>query len=239
MTIIPGAGRFRRRTDPRIIDLMNRARQNRGTATWGDWGQWNQRHAQRDQYNRRRGGGGQTGGFWAGDKSRGIPGEWDHLKGDGRSRPRRRRRGRVWDDPVPSRRRRGGRMHEDGPGRYGRRRPTGRDRVIDGGWDRGGRVWDDPAPSRRRRKRKDRKKKKRRSSSKTMPISRRTFEQALNRYARRAPRDNSRYRRDFYGQNRSDVDYSRFRRDFFGHNLRPKRRQFDFRRRVGPSNYGR
>ncbi len=152
-----------------------------------------------------------TSGIWAGDKSRGIPGEWDHLKGDGRSRP----------------------------GRYGRRRPIGGDWVIDGGWDRGGRVWDDPAPSRRKRKRKDRKKKKRRRSSKTMPISRRTFERALNRYARRAPRDNSRYRRDFYGQNRGDVDYSRNRRDFFGHNLRPKRRQFNFRKRIGPSNYGR
>ena len=166
-----------------------------------------------------------TSGFWAGDKSRGIPGEWDHLKGDGRSRSRRRRRG--------------GRMREDGPGRYGRRRPTGRDRVIDGGWDRGGRVLDDPAPSRRRRKRKDSKKKKRRRSSKTIPVSRRRVEQVFNRYAPRAPRDNSRYRRDFYGQNRSDVDYSRFRRDFFGHNLRRKPRRFDFRRRIGPSNYQR
>ena len=145
-------------------------------------------------------------------------------------------------------------MHEDGPGRYGRRGGSrrrsgmeghdswgrGRGQVIDGGWDRGGRVWDDPAPSRRKRKRKDRKKKrKRRSSSKTIPVSRRRVEQVFNRYAPRAPRDNSRYRRDFYGQNRSDVDYSRFRRDFFGHNLRRKPRRFDFRRRIGPSNYQR
>ena len=145
-------------------------------------------------------------------------------------------------------------MHEDGPGRYGRRGGS-RQRPRGGWWGPygggnvdgdplprrrgGGTVLDDPAPSRRKRKRKDRKKKKRRRSSKTMPISRRTFERALNRYARKAPRDNSRYRRDFYGQNSSDVDYSRFRRDFFGHNLRPRRRQFDFRRRVGPSNYGR
>lgn len=228
MTIIPGAGRFRRRIDPRIIDRMNRARQNRGTATWGDWGGWNQRHAQRDQYNRRRGGGAQTTGVWAGDRHRGgrYGGEWDHIiKGDGLSRPHRRRRG-------GSRRRSGMEGHDS----WGR----GRGQVIDGGWDRGGRVWDDPAPSRRKRKRKDRKKKrKRRSSSKTIPVSRRRVEQVFNRYAPRAPRDNSRYRRDFYGQNRSDVDYSRFRRDFFGHNLRRKPRRFDFRRRIGPSNYQR
>ena len=177
--------------------------------------------------------GGQVSGFWAGDPSRGIPGEWDNVPKPQRRMPRRNpnipRGTETWGDWGQSKERtqqqRDRFRRNRGVGGSGGR---GGDWVVDGGWDRGGRVWDDPAPSRRRRKRKDRKKKKRRRSSKTMPISRRTFEKALNRYARKAPRDNSRYRRDFYGQNRGDVDYSRFRRDFFGHNLRPKRRQFDF-----------
>ena len=188
-------------TGQRIIDRLN-GRRSSGS---GDFGF--------------RRGGSQTAGVWAGDKSRGIPGEWDHMRGTQGQRASDRRSIGKWDgwfrDPLtPSKR--GGR------GRYG-----------EGNRDM------DPIPTKRKRKRKDRKKKKRRSSTKSMPISRRRFEQELNKYRRKQPRDNSRYRRDFYGQNRGDVDYSRNRRDFFGHNLRRKPRRFDFRRRVGPSNYGR
>lgn len=177
---------------------------------------------------RGRGGGSQTAGIWAGDKSRGIPGEWDHLKGDRRgSRPRHGRRRPTQDS----------RVREDNPRKYGKWDGWFRDPLTPS--KRGGNRDMDPIPTKRKRKRKDRKKKKRRSSTKSMPISRRRFEQELNKYRRKQPRDNSRYRRDFYGQNRGDVDYSRNRRDFFGHNLRRKPRRFDFRRRVGPSNYGR